>query len=124
MSDSAPASIPYSATANGQFVSPLAQNIEAVEALQRQSPLPLKEFHARAGVAAKATPNVRLAVQQADPSRGTYALVVEQGGSSNQLRGTVNRPVVFTDNATHRQYELVVLSIANQLVYGYVRPTH
>jgi hypothetical protein len=33
----------------------------------------------------------------------------------------VNRPLAFTDTATHREYALVVLSIADQQVYGYVR---
>jgi hypothetical protein len=62
----------------------------------------LKEFHARAGTSTKATPNVRLSVQQPDQGRGSYALVVNEGGASRQLRGQVNRPLVFTDTATHR----------------------
>jgi hypothetical protein len=111
----------YSATGNGQFASPLAQNIETVESLQRHSPVQLREFHARAGMSTQATPNVRLSVQHPDPSRGSYALVVSEGGSSYQLHGEVNHPLVFADSATHREYALVVLSIADQQVYGYVR---
>jgi hypothetical protein len=124
----APAATPesatqYQATGNGAYASPLAQNIETVEGLQRHSPVQLKEFHARAGASTKATPNVRLSVQQPDQARGSYAVVVDEGGSSYQLRGQVNHPLVFTDAATHREYALVVLSIANQQVYGYVRAT-
>ena len=111
----------YKATGNGEYTSPLAQNIEAVEGLQRHSPVQLKEFHARAGVSTQATRNVKLSVQHPDESRGSYALVVNDGGASRQLRGQVNHPLVFTDTATHREYALVVLSIADQQVYGYVR---
>jgi hypothetical protein len=111
----------YTPAANGQFVSPLAQNIEAVEALQRQSPVQLKEFHARVGTPTRATPNVRLSVEHSDQSRNSYALVVHSGGSIVQLRGQVNDPLTFTDTTTGRQYALVVLSIADQQVYGYLR---
>jgi hypothetical protein len=113
----------YTANRNGAYASPLAQNIEAVEGLQRHSPVQLKEFHARAGASTKATPNVRLSVQQPDQSRGSYALVVNEGGASRQLRGQVNHPLVFADTATRREYALVILSIADQQVYGYVRAT-
>jgi hypothetical protein len=113
----------YQATGNGAYASPLAQNIETVEGLQRHSPVQLKEFHARAGASTQATPNVRLSVQHPDPGRGSYTLLVDEGGSSHQLRGQVNHPLVFTDTATHRAYALVVLSIADQQVYGYVRAT-
>jgi hypothetical protein len=81
----------------------------------------LKEFHARAGASTQATRNVKLSVQHPDQGRGSYALVVSDGGSSQQLHGQVNRPLAFTDTATHREYALVVLSIADQQVYGYVR---
>ena len=81
----------------------------------------LREFHARAGASTRATPNVRLSVQRPDQGRGKYELIIDEGGSSRQLRGQVNHPVVFTDPATRRQYALVVLSIADQQVYGYVR---
>ncbi len=125
---SAPAAAPesatqYQATGNGAYASPLAQNIEAVEGLQRHSPVQLKEFHARAGASTRATPNVQLSVQNPDPGRGSYTLVVDERGSSHQLRGQVNHPLVFTDTATRRAYALVVLSIADQQVYGYVRAT-
>jgi hypothetical protein len=119
-----PASTSYSPTGNGQYTSPLAQNIETVEGLQRHSQVPLKEFHARAGMLTKLTPAVGVSVQQPDPGHGTYALVVDGSGSSYQVRGQVNRPVLFTDNATHLEYELVVLHIADQQVYGYVRAVH
>jgi hypothetical protein len=111
----------YKATGNGAYASPLAQNIEAVEGLQRHSPMQLKEFHTRAGASTQATRNVKLSVQHPDQGRGSYALVVSDGGSSYQLHGQVNRPLVFTDTATHREYALVVLNIADQQVYGYVR---
>jgi hypothetical protein len=111
----------YKANGNGAYASPLAQNIEAVEGLQRHSPVQLKEFHARAGASTQATRNVKLSVQHPDQGRGSYALVVSDGGSSQQLHGQVNRPLAFTDTATHREYALVVLSIADQQVYGYVR---
>lgn len=122
----APAAAPesttqYQATGNGAYASPLAQNIEAVEGLQRHSPVQLKEFHGRAGASSQATPNVRLSVQNPDQDHGSYTLVVDERGSSHQLRGQVNHPLVFTDTATHREYALVVLSIADQQVYGYVR---
>ena len=125
---SAPATAPesttqYQATGNGAYASPLAQNIEAVEGLQRHSPVQLKEFHARAGASTAATRNVQLSVQNPDPGRGSYMLVVAEQGSSHQLRGQVNHPLVFTDTATGRTYALVVLSIADQQVYGYVRAT-
>jgi Tfp pilus assembly protein PilE len=125
---SAPAAAPesttqYQAIGNGAYASPLAQNIEAVEELQRHSPVQLKEFHARAGGSTAATRNVQLSVQNPDPGRGSYTLVVAEQGSSHQLRGQVNHPLVFTDTATGRTYALVVLSIADQQVYGYVRAT-
>jgi hypothetical protein len=91
--------------------------------LQRHSPVQLKEFHARAGASTQATPNVRLSVQDPDQGHGSYTLVVDERGSSHQLRGQVNHPLVFTDTATHHEYALVVLSIADQQVYGYVRAT-
>jgi hypothetical protein len=94
-----------------------------VEGLQRHSPVQLKEFHARAGASTPATPNVQLSVQNPDPGRGSYTLVVDERGSSHQLRGQVNHPLAFTDTATRRVYALVVLSIADQQVYGYVRAT-
>jgi hypothetical protein len=120
-SQSGGAASAYSATGNGQFASPLAKNIETVEELQRHSPGQFKEFHARTGTPTQATSNVRLSVQHPDPGRGSYALVVSQGGSSYQLHGQVNHPLVFADSATHREYALVVLSMADQQVYGYVR---
>jgi hypothetical protein len=46
---------------------------------------------------------------------------VSSGGANYQLRGEVNQPLVFTDTATHREYALVILSIAGQQAYGYVR---
>jgi hypothetical protein len=124
----APAAAPesmmqYQATGKGEYASPLAQNIEAVEGLQRHSPAQLKEFHARAGASTRATPNVQLSVQNPDQGRGSYTLVVDERGSSRQLHGQVNHPLVFTDTATQRAYALVVLSIADQQVYGYVRAT-
>jgi hypothetical protein len=94
-----------------------------VEGLQRHSPVQLREFHARAGTQTQATPNVRISVQHPDEGSGSFALVVNQGGSSYQLHGEVDRPLVFTDAATHREYALVVLNIADQQVYGYVRAT-
>jgi hypothetical protein len=105
----------------GSYANLLAQNIEAVEGLQRHSAVQLREFHARAGVPTQATPTVRLSVQHPDQSSGSYAVVVAEGGSSYQLRGEVNVSLAFADAATHRQYGLVILSIAGQQVYGYVR---
>ncbi|HZD76555.1 MAG TPA: hypothetical protein VE218_06085, partial [Acidobacteriaceae bacterium] len=105
----------------GSYANLLAQNVETVEGLQRHSPVQLIEFHARAGVPTRATPTVRLSVQHPDQGSGSYALVVGEGGSSYQLRGEVNRPLAFTDTATHRRYGLVVLSIAGEQVYGYLR---
>ncbi len=105
----------------GSYANLLAQNIETVEGLQRHSAVQLREFHARAGVPTQATRAVRLSVQHPDQSSGSYALVVAEGGSSYQLRGEVNVPLAFADTATHRRYGLVILSIAGQQVYGYVR---
>jgi hypothetical protein len=105
----------------GSYANLLAQNIETVEGLQRHSAVQLREFHARAGVPTQATRTVMLSVQHPDQSSGSYALVVVEGGSSYQLRGEVNVPLGFADTATHRQYGLVILSIAGQQVYGYVR---
>jgi hypothetical protein len=116
-----PAPTSYLATSNGQYASLLAQNIETVEALQRHSQVALREFHAQAGTLTRVTPALGVSVEQPDPGHGTYALVVDGSGGRYQLRGQVNRPAVFTDNATHRDYELVVLRIAGQQVYGYVR---
>jgi hypothetical protein len=121
----APASTSYDAASNdagiGSHASMLAQNVEAVQGLQRHSPVQLREFHARAGTPTLATPNVRLSVEHPDQGSGSYALVINQGGSSQQFRGAVNQPLAFTDTTTHRGYALVVLSIANQQVYGYLR---
>jgi hypothetical protein len=105
----------------GSYANLLAQNIETVEGLQRHSAVQLREFHARVGVPTEATRTVRLSVQHPDQSSGSYALVVAEGGSSYQLRGEVNVPLTFADTATHRRYGLVILSIAGQQVYGYVR---
>jgi hypothetical protein len=105
----------------GSYANLLAQNIETVEGLQRHSAVQLREFHARAGVPTQATRTVQLSVQHPDQSSGSYALVVAEGGSSYQLRGEVNVPLGFADTATHRRYGLVILSIAGQQVYGYVR---
>jgi hypothetical protein len=121
VNNGAASSTSYAAAGNGQYASPLAQNIETVEGLQRHSTVALKEFHVQVGALAKVTPAVGLSVQRPDQGHGTYALVVNQGGGSYQLRGAVNSPLVFADNSTHREYALVVLRIADQQVYGYVR---
>lgn len=105
----------------GSYANLLAQNVETVEGLQRHSAVQLREFHARAGVPTQATRTVQLSVLHPDQSSGSYALVVVEGGSSYQLRGEVNVPLAFADTATHRRYGLVILSIAGQQVYGYVR---
>jgi hypothetical protein len=107
----------------GSYANLLAQNVETVEGLQRHSAVQLREFHARAGVSTQTTPTVRLSVQHPDQSSGSYALVVAEGGSSYQLRGEVNVPLAFADTSTHRKYGLVILTIAGQQVYGYVRAT-
>jgi hypothetical protein len=104
------------------YASALAQNIEAVEGLQRQSPVPLREFHGREGVSTKVTPGLFVSLRSLDQAHGTYALVVNGSSGSYQLRGYVNGPLGFVDNATHRGYQLVILRIAGQEAYGYVRP--
>ena len=53
----------HSATGNGVYTSALAQNIEAVEGLQRQSQVPLREFHARDGMQTKVTPGLFVSVR-------------------------------------------------------------
>jgi hypothetical protein len=112
----------YNATSNGSYSSALAENIEAVEGLQRHSPVPLREFHLYEGRLTKLTPALELAVRRPDQGHGTYALMVDQNGKHYQLPGQVNTPLTFTDNTTRREYALVVLHIANGQVYGYVRP--
>jgi hypothetical protein len=104
------------------YASALAQNIEAVERQQRQSPVPLREFHSRDGVQIKVTPGLFVSVRSPDQAHGTYALVVNGGAGNYQLRGYVNGPLAFVDNTTHRGYQLVILHIAGQEVYGYIRP--
>lgn len=116
------ASPAYSATGNGVYASSLAQNIEAVDSLQRQSQVPLREFHARDGVQTKITPALFVSVRSPDQAHGTYALLVNGSAGSYQLRGYVNGPLAFVDNATHRGYQLVILRIAGNEVYGYIRP--
>jgi hypothetical protein len=111
----------YNPTGSGASVSPLAENVQAVEGLQRHSTVPLKEFHLRAGMGTHVSPAVIVSVERPDQVHGSYALVIHQGGSSYQLRGEVNHPLVFVDNATHEEYALVVLRIADQQVYGYTR---
>jgi hypothetical protein len=112
----------YSATGNGVYASGLAQNIEAVDSLQRQSQIPLREFHARDGVSVKITPGLFISLRSPDQAHATYALKVSGSSGSYQLRGHVNSPLGFADNTTHRGYELVILRIAGQEAYGYVRP--
>ncbi len=112
----------YSATGNGVYASALAQNIEAVEGLQRQSQVPLREFHARDGVQTKVTPGLFVTVRSPDQAHGTYALMVNGSAGNYQLRGYINGPLGFVDNATHRGYQLVILRIAGEEVYGYIRP--
>jgi hypothetical protein len=104
------------------YASALAQNIEAVEGLQRQSQVPLREFHARDGVQTKVTPDLFVSVRSPDQAHGTYALMVNGGSGNYQLRGYVNGALAFVDNATHRGYQLVILRIAGEEVYGYIRP--
>ena len=118
-----PAAAPaaYPATPTVSASNPLAQNIEAVQALQRHSTVPLQEFHVHEGMLTKLTPALGLSVRHPDQGQGTYALVVYAGRDSYQVKGQVNNPLVFTDNSTHRQYELVVMRIANQQIFGYVR---
>src|SRR5258708_2224382 len=81
------------------------------------SAVQVKEFHARGGASTGATPNVQVSVENPEQSRGRFPLVVDERGSSRQLRGQVNHPLVFTDTATHREYALVVLSVVDQQVY-------
>ncbi|HEX6496343.1 MAG TPA: hypothetical protein VF018_12710 [Acidobacteriaceae bacterium] len=112
----------YNTAADGSYASPLAQNIEAVQGLQRHSPVPLREFHADESRVAKVTPGLGVSVRHPDPRRGTYALVVDEGGKHYQVTGQVNSPLTLSDSAAHREYTLVVLHIDNQQVYGYLRP--
>jgi hypothetical protein len=121
-SNSAPLADSYDATSNGSYSSALAENIEAVEGLQRHSPVPLREFHVYQGRLTKLTPALGLSVRRPDQGHGTYALVVDENGKHYQFPGQVNSPLTFTDNTTHREYALVVLHIADGQVYGYVRP--
>jgi hypothetical protein len=107
---------------NGVYASALAQNIEAVDSLQRQSQVPLREFHVHEGMSVKITPGVFVSLRSPDQAHATYALLVSGSNGSYQLRGHVNSPLGFADNATHRGYELVILRIAGQEAYGYVRP--
>ncbi len=118
----APPATSYNATADGSYVSPLAQNIETVEGLQRHSPVPLREFHADEGRFAKVAPGLGVSVRHPDPRRGTYALVIDEGGKHYQVTGHVNSPLTLSDSVAHREYTLVVLHIDNQQVYGYLRP--
>ncbi len=112
----------HSAPGNGVYTSALAQNIEAVDSMQRQSQVPLREFHARDGMQTKVTPALFVSVRSPDQAHGTYALVVNGGAGNYQLRGYVNGPLAFVDNATHRGYQLIILRIAGDEVYGYIRP--
>ncbi len=112
----------YTATSSGAYVSPLAQNIEMVESLQRHSQVPLEEFHAREGLVTRVAPTLGVTVDRLDSGHGSYGLLVHSGSASYQLHGQVNAPVIFSDAATNRAYELVVLRIADQQVYGYVKP--
>lgn len=124
-SNSAPSAPPagsYDAAGDGSYSSALAENIEAVEGLQRHSPVPLHEFHVNEGRLTKLTPALGLSVRRPDQGNGTYALVVDENGKHYQLSGQVNSPLIFTDNTTHREYAVVVLHIADRQVYGYVRP--
>lgn len=112
----------YNAAVDGSYTSPLAENIEVVQGLQRHSPVPLREFHADESRVAKVTPSLGVSVRRPDPGHGTYALVVDEGGKHYQVAGRVNSPVTLTDTATHREYALVVLRVDNGQVYGYLRP--
>jgi hypothetical protein len=120
----APASASYNAAGDGSYASPLAENIEAVEGLQRHSPVPLHEFHVSEGRFTKVTSALGVSVRHPDQGHGTYALVINEDGKSYQLSGRVNSPLLFTDDSTHREYALVVLRIADRQVYGYLRPMH
>jgi hypothetical protein len=121
-SNFAPPAGSYGAAGDGSYSSALAENIEAVEGLQRHSPVPLHEFHVYEGRLTKLTPALGLSVRRPDQGNGTYALVLDENGKHYQLPGQVNSPLIFTDNTTHREYALVVLHIADRQVYGYVRP--
>src|SRR6201996_1949919 len=121
-SNAAPPADSYNATSNGSYSSALAENIETVQGLQRHSSVPLREFHVYEGRLTKLTPALGLSVRRPDQGHGTYALVIDENGKHYQLPGQVNSPLTFADNATHREYALVVLHIADGQVYGYVRP--
>jgi hypothetical protein len=112
----------YANSPDGTYMSPLAQNIVAVQQLQRQSVVPLREFHGRLGAPAPALRTVTLTLQSADASSGSYSLLVTSGGASYPLRGRVNVPLYFTDATTRQAWALVVLRLAGGTAYGYVRP--
>ncbi len=104
-----------------QYASALAQNIEAVDRQQRQSPC-LCASSTRATGCRPRSRRPLFSVRSPDQAHGTYALVVNGGSGNYQLRGYVNAPLAFVDNMTHRGYQLVILHIAGQEVYGYIRP--
>lgn len=112
----------YNSASNASYANALTQNIETVQTLQRQSTVPLREFHAQDGVPVKVTPGLTVAMQSPDPTRGTYILVVNGVGTSYQLQGRINSPLALTDNVTHKSYQLLILHLAGGQAYGYLRP--
>jgi hypothetical protein len=121
-SHSASSAPSYNTTSNASYANALAQNIETVQALQRQSAVPLREFHTRDGASAKVTPGLTVAMHSPDETLGTYTLGVNGVGTSYQLKGRINSPLALTDNVTHKSYQLLILHIAGGEAYGYLRP--
>lgn len=106
-----------------EHTNPLAENIARVAALQRHTPVPLREFHVAAGSVTKPFPDTGIEVRKLDPKHGTFRLTVVGSDSRSEQKGTVFEPLPVVDQTTGRHYRLTVTNIQNNQIYGYLSET-
>ena len=101
-------------------VSPLAQNIERVEALQRHTNVRLREFHVAEGSVTRPFPDVGIEVKKLDQKHGSFRLVVLGSESRSEQRGSLDQPMPIVDGSTGKHYRLVITDIQSHEIYGYL----
>ncbi len=102
------------------YTDPMEENIAEVSALQRSSGRRLEEFHVHEGKVTMPLPNLGLEVKRPNEKHGTYTLVVKQGKEQSEIKGRVNEPLLVAQWPNGQQCQLVVLSIRNGQIYGYL----
>ncbi len=105
------------------YGAPLAQNLASVAALQKRTTAPIEEFHVHEGNLTQPLPGLGLEVRRPDAKHGTYTLVVLEGQYSSEHKGSLNIPLIFAGSSGHR-FQLVVLNIRDEQIYGYLTGLH